>query len=361
MTWCWSLWSNLFFASHSTQPSFQRSSSWEPRTDDLAISLWYESLSFSRQGRKLWAFAIKWSPSTDPTFCEALVFKPHAAQEAASERRPFPNIQGIQVTSIWVAREARGKEVCSQSVMTSVERKDQPQSRQLKRCTRDSAVWIHTVALNLLYQPIHPWLNIPCVFFLFPLFVGVNFGGQRTKDRSIRLPPSASFHARESCKKPSWWAHFVAWSKVIPTSKFGSTSQGETLDIRMFDVTFFVYEHSRAIYWGSLGECNILNAVLFSALNFGREWVMIHTHIQEVVELWIVDFNNLTTLQALKGTVCQLNWSGLHFALPSQLVFRNHSSTFSLSSVPNVSCKSTDFWATTCNKSEDGTFAMKRA
>lgn len=52
---------------------------------------------------------------------------------------------------LW-AREARGKEVCSQSVMTSVEPKDQPQSRPLKRCARDSAVWFQTVALKLSYH-----------------------------------------------------------------------------------------------------------------------------------------------------------------------------------------------------------------
>lgn len=210
--------------------------------------------------------------------------------------------------------------------MTSVERKDQPQSRQLKRCTRDSAVWIHTVALNLLYQPIHPWLNIPCVFFSFSVVCWSQLRGPKNQGSQHPTSTKRFVSRQRKLQEALLVSPFRCLIQVIPTSKFGSTSQGETLDIRMFDVTFFVYEHSRAIYWGSLGECNILNAVLFSALNFGREWVMIHTHIQEVVELWIVDFNNLTTLQALKGTVCQLNWSGLHFALPSQLVFRNHSS-----------------------------------
>lgn len=78
---------------------------------------------------------------------------------------------------VW-AREARGKEVCSQSVMTSVERKDQSQSRQLKRCARDSTVWIHTVALKLLYQPIQPWLNIPC-FFSFSIVGWSQFRGPK--------------------------------------------------------------------------------------------------------------------------------------------------------------------------------------
>ena len=91
---------------------------------------------------------------------------PPKKQQAKEGRFQTSESKSPAFVKLW-AREARSKEVCSQSVMTSVERKDQPQSLQLKRCTRDSAVWIHTVALKLLYQPTQPWLNIPCVFFFF--------------------------------------------------------------------------------------------------------------------------------------------------------------------------------------------------
>lgn len=102
---------------------------------------------------------------------------------------------------VW-AREARGKEVCSQSVMTSVERKDQSQSRQLKRCARDSTVWIHTVALKLLYQPIQPWLNIPCFFFFFHRWLESISGAKEARIAASDFHQALRFTPEKAAKSP---------------------------------------------------------------------------------------------------------------------------------------------------------------
>lgn len=255
MTCCWSLWSNLFFASHSTILSKKQLLGASHRRPGHIAMVRIPKLFQARKKTasichqmisKHWSNFL-WGLS----FLNLMPPKKQQAKEGRFQTSGNPSHQHLSKCGPGkrgVKKSAAKVSWPRLNGRINLNRVSWKGVREIQLC--GSTLWLWTYCIN---PSNHGWILYPMCFFVFPLFVGVNFGGQRTKDRSIRLPPSASFHARESCKKPSWWAHFVAWFKVIPTSRFSSTSQGETLDIRMFDDTFFVYEHSRAIYWGSLG------------------------------------------------------------------------------------------------------------